>query len=270
VEHVLWIGGPPGSGKTTIASRLARRHGLRLYSADARTWVHRDRALADGVAAAQRFEALSPTERWDQPTDDLLAMSLHLERGPMVLDDVRALPTSPIVIAEGTTVPASSVTAGEIDRTHAVWLLPTAALQHRQLGDQPLNEGQRQLYRRLREETTREAEEAEVPIEIVDGTRTLDEMTTVVEQRFATIIAAGPTANSTVARQRLLRETNLAVVNQVRGFHARPWATGDAGSVTREFACECGEPSCETMVSANVAEAAAGPIRSQGHDRTTG
>jgi adenylylsulfate kinase-like enzyme len=41
LRHVLWIGGAPGSGKTTIATRLARRHGLRLYSADTKTWEHR-------------------------------------------------------------------------------------------------------------------------------------------------------------------------------------------------------------------------------------
>jgi broad-specificity NMP kinase len=29
LRHVLWIGGSPGSGKTTVATRIARRHGLR-------------------------------------------------------------------------------------------------------------------------------------------------------------------------------------------------------------------------------------------------
>jgi cytidylate kinase len=42
VRHTLWIGGAPASGKTTVATRIARRHGLRLYSADTRTREHRD------------------------------------------------------------------------------------------------------------------------------------------------------------------------------------------------------------------------------------
>ena len=65
VRHVVWIGGAPGSGKTTVARRLARRHGLRLYSADTRTWEHRDRALAAGHAAARCWESLSPAQRWE-------------------------------------------------------------------------------------------------------------------------------------------------------------------------------------------------------------
>jgi cytidylate kinase len=37
LAHVLWLGGPAGSGKTTLAKQIARRHGLRWYCADAHT-----------------------------------------------------------------------------------------------------------------------------------------------------------------------------------------------------------------------------------------
>jgi hypothetical protein len=33
-------------GKTAVAARIARKHGLRWYGTDTRTWQHRDRALA--------------------------------------------------------------------------------------------------------------------------------------------------------------------------------------------------------------------------------
>ena len=58
----------------------------------------------------------------------------------------------------------------------------------------------------------------------------------------------------------MLREANQAVVDQVRGYFARPWADGDAEAVVRPFLCECGAPGCDVEVDATVAAAAAGPI----------
>ena len=66
-------------------------------------------------------------------------------------------------------------------------------------------------------------------------------------------------------RRALLREANAAVVAQVRGFYARPWALGDADSVIQQFVCECGEVSCDTDVRAPVGVAAAAPVFAPGH-----
>lgn len=126
LRHALWIGGPPGSGKTSIAKRIARRHGLRWYSADAYTWQHRDRALLAGNEAVRRWEELKPEERWTKLTpEEQLAMSLHLERGPMIVDDVRRLPTSPLIVVEGSTISPAVVSSGVADRSRSVWLQPT-------------------------------------------------------------------------------------------------------------------------------------------------
>jgi putative ribosome biogenesis GTPase RsgA len=34
LRHVYWIGGGSGAGKSTIARRIAARHGLRVYATD--------------------------------------------------------------------------------------------------------------------------------------------------------------------------------------------------------------------------------------------
>jgi hypothetical protein len=252
---VLWIGGPPASGKTTVARRIARRHGLRLYSADTRTWEHRDRALAAGNPAAHRWEALTPQERWERSTPaELLEMSLHRERGAMVLDDLRAVPPQPLVVAEGSPLPAAAV-----DRSRAVWLIPTPGFQRAQLAARGTTGGVARLYALLNDVIAREGADHAVPTLTVDGTRGIDETTRAVESRFADALAAGPRAETANERRALLRETNEAIVAQVRGYYARPWADGDPEAVVWSFVCECGDPACQVELDLPVGEVAARP-----------
>jgi hypothetical protein len=262
VQRALWIGGPPGVGKSTVADRLARRHGLRLYSADTRTWIHRDRALAAGIEAAERWEALPPAERGNGSPDELLAMSLHVERGPMVVDDVRALPPTPLVVAEGSTMPASLV---PVDR--ALWLLPTQELQRRRLERRGLPLPARALYELLSATIAAEAAEARVPVLSVDGSLGIEETVDQVEHHFAWFLAAESGTATLKERRELLREANLDIVAQLRGFFARPWADGSAEQVERSFACECGDPACTARIESTVGVAAAGPVFRPGHER---
>jgi hypothetical protein len=262
LDHVLWIGGVPVSGKTTVATRLARRHGLRWYGADTRTWEHRDRAIRAGNAAAIDWEAMTPHERWETSTpEEMLATSLHRERGPMVVEDLEALPRSPLVVAEGTTLPAAAVP----NRSRAVWLIPTPEFHRRLLEEKRLDRGPRELYLMLAETIEREARESDVPILVVDGALTIDAAVEAVEQRFAETIAAGPRAETAAERRDLLREANLAIVGQVRAGHARAWAEGGAEEALRTFLCECGDPSCDRDVDVRVGVAAAGPILAPSH-----
>lgn len=262
LEHVLWIGGAPGSGKTTVATRLARRHGLRWYNADARTWEHRDRAIARGSAAAIRWEAMTPEERWVTSTPaEMLELSLHRERGPMVVEDLLALPRSPLVVADGTTLPAAAAQ----DPARAVWLIPTPEFQRARLEDRGLSPGVCELYLLLAATIEREASEHGAPILVVDGAGGIDATVAAVERRFEDALADGPVATTRAERRALLREANEAVVDQLRRYHARPWTGGDADASVRTFLCECGDPLCDVSVDVRVGVAAAAPVLASGH-----
>jgi len=182
-------------------------------------------------------------------------MSLHRERGEMVLDDLAALPPAPLIIAEGSTLPARAA-----DPNHAIWLIPTPELQRARLADQGTTGGTAELYALLNDVMTRAAIEHALPTLLVDGSLGIEETVAAVEGRFADAIATAPRAQATEERRTLLREINAAIVAQVRAYHARPWASGDPDAVVRRFVCECGDPACEIELEMTVGEAAARTI----------
>lgn len=125
LQDVLWIGGSSGAGKSTVARLLARRHGLRWYSCDTRTWQHRARAIAASDPLAIEWEQLTPQQRSQLSTAD--ALRLTLDRSNMVLDDIVALPDMPAVVAEGTNITPGTVPDGGL----AIWLMAQSATRAR-------------------------------------------------------------------------------------------------------------------------------------------
>jgi hypothetical protein len=189
--------------------------------------------------------------------EELIELNLDFERGPMILDDLRRLPEAPLVVADGTTVLPELVAQGHAERDRAVWLLPTFDLHrahHEAAGMGHLVE-----YRWLvAQEVERQAAEYGVNVLRVDETVEADEALAAVEELFAEALAEGPRAETPDERRALLRYANEAIVNQARGYLARPRTSGDETTFRREFLCECDDPECTAFVELAVADYAPG------------
>ena len=263
LKHVLWIGGPSGSGKTTVGRRIARRHGLRWYNSDAHTWSHRDRALSQGHPGAELFERLSPAERAAAGPADMLAMSLHVERGQMTVDDLRALPATPLILAEGTQITPEIVGPDGC----AIWLTLSAEQQRERLDRRHGAEGAPPSYLAFRKII--EAEIGDDPRVLDVDDLTMDETIAAVEGIFAERIAAGPSATTPAERREILRYANQIIVDQHLAWLRRWWTTGDPATMVRTFDCECGQPSCGARIDLALADYPAEPLLAPGHQLST-
>jgi len=90
--NALWIGGPQGSGKSSVARALAERFGLQLYAVDHRVWVHEPRM------PRTEFGSLTMDERWVLATPEQMLgwfVTTSRHRFRLVLEDLRELPDEP-------------------------------------------------------------------------------------------------------------------------------------------------------------------------------
>lgn len=101
LAHVLWIGGGPQAGKTTLSRLLAGKWDLKIYNLD---WhAVREHAGRPGTAVAA-FQRLSMDERWAVPSADQLlerSVAIWQDGFALVLEDLLALSDSRTIVAEG-------------------------------------------------------------------------------------------------------------------------------------------------------------------------
>ena len=245
---MLWVGGVAGAGKTTVARRLARRHGLRRYNPDAQTWNHLAKALAKGNPAAQRFAGMSPAERASAAPEDI-----DYGRDPMILSDLRSLPAAPLVVAEVIPPEPGIPSAGQ-----AVSLMTSQEVQRDRL-EQRHPDGIPRRYLRSWQATNEKLQRAGTHVIVVDDL-SLDDTVAAVERFFARRIEEGPTARSPEERRSLLRYANQAVLDQCRGW-ARHTIGGDISNTVLDFDCECAQVQCTVLVQLGVADASAAMVQ---------
>jgi hypothetical protein len=190
VRHVYWIGGGSGAGKSTVARRLARRHGLRLYSTDDVMADHARRTTAAEAPLLHAFLAMDMDERWVRRSPEVMLETFHWFRGEafgLIVEDLLRMPRGSCVLVEGFRLLPHLVAPLLPGPGHAVWLLPTpefrrAAFRSRAAAGGSFTErtgdperaarnlaARDDLFtRRLREETARRG----LPSLTVDGTLT--------------------------------------------------------------------------------------------------
>ena len=185
-------------------------------------------------------------------------MSLHTERGAMVLEDVARLPSSPPVMVEGTPLAAVS---SSLPEERSIWLLPTEQFQQEAIAVAGIEEGPARLYAHMRSRLDAEVRRDNRQFLEVDGTASASDLVQVIEERLALMPEQ---VIESEARTDLIRQANLDIVHQVRAGHQRPWATGAADARERWFFCECRDRKCTATVKATVGDAARAPLIAAG------
>ena len=134
LQHVYWIGGASGAGKSTIARRIATRHGLRLYATDDVMPDHARRSTPEDSPQLAEFVAMDMDERWVNRSPTTMLETFHWFRGEsfnLIIEDLQRLPPEPRVIVEGFRLLPRLVQPLLATPSHAVWLLPTPDFRRR-------------------------------------------------------------------------------------------------------------------------------------------
>ncbi|MGI5223901.1 hypothetical protein [Actinoallomurus sp. CA-142502] len=132
LKHVYWIGGGSGAGKSTIARRIAARHGLHVYATDDAMPDHAGRSTPEDAPQLSRFKAMDMDERWVTRSPEVMLDTFHWFRGEgfgLIVEDLLRLPAETGVIAEGFRLLPSLVEPLLAEPGQAVWLLPTPAFR---------------------------------------------------------------------------------------------------------------------------------------------
>ena len=176
LRHMYWLGGGSGSGKSTIARRLANEHGLQLYATDDVMKDHGSRITPEDGPFLTEFIDMDMDERWLNRSPETMLETFHWFRGEgfnLIVEDLLNLPADRPVIAEGFRLLPHLVEPLLAVPGHAVWLLPSpgfrrAAFESRgalwaiagkttnpEAALRNLLERDRMFTDRLRQETTR-------------------------------------------------------------------------------------------------------------------
>lgn len=207
LAHVLWIGGAPDAGKTSVANLLAAKHQLQVYHFDRHEPAHFDRATAADHPAlyAAHPARMTLEERWVQRPIEMMAqgtISSWTERFSMTVDDLCAMPDTPMIIAEGPGLFPECIAPLITSPRQAIWLEATeefkwASAARRNKPSSRFKSSDPERFVRnwfgrdmlIAAHVRQGVEERGLTLLEVDGAKSLDEMAALVEAHFAPLLA---------------------------------------------------------------------------------
>jgi len=261
LDHVLWIGGAQGAGKSTAARAFAHRKGLRLYFVDAFTYSHIERAETGPYPAMRAFAAKTMDERWLHPEPEEMAdefIEYSQDRFRIILDDLLGLPTEPAIVAEGPQL-LPELVAPLLARPEAgLWLVPTPRLQRGLLDLRPsagpdhtsdADLVRAKMTRRnelIADRIRSTALEQSLALVEIDA---YEQALEALEQRLA-----APRSEPDPATVReLRRDENLMVVDQIRRYLASDEGPAEPAKLF-PLSCECAQLGCIHRVDIGLAD----------------
>ncbi len=199
LAHVLWLGGTPCSGKTSVAKWLVEHYAVQLYHYDKHERRHMAECIPEQQPEMSAYTAMDMDTRWvHRPVAEMVRATeaAWRERFPMVIDDLRALPSTTPILAEGPGLLPLVVAPFLQHVRQAVWLVPTEAFKRATQptrGGAPANQtsNPEQAYRNLIDldlqlamNVKRQAAELGLTVFEVDGTKSIDAIAAQVADRF--------------------------------------------------------------------------------------
>lgn len=125
-QHVLWIGGVPDAGKTTLANYLSIELNCGVYHYDDYDASHKSH-LAETNPIYRNYLNQSEEDYWVKPKPiELLlrAQRIFTDRFPLVLEDINNISNNSLLLVEGVGLTPALVVPYLSSSNQAIWLIP--------------------------------------------------------------------------------------------------------------------------------------------------
>ncbi|MEM7134225.1 MAG: hypothetical protein AAF702_48595 [Chloroflexota bacterium] len=198
LTHVLWIGGSPDAGKTSVGTALAEKKGWLFYSCDEHAEaLLTNHILNDPVAFWPTWVKRPVDARWLEPVENQAQNMLRIETDlfPWITSELLTMSTQMPIVVEGN-LPPNLISPYLTTKHQALWMIPTPAFarasfdrrgkdDHSERSDpRRVRENHMARDRLLGEHSKREAEARALKVLEIDGTHPIEEVSEIARNHF--------------------------------------------------------------------------------------